>query len=183
MNDVELGRQALIYFHNASLKYSEYGSKSIEDFIGLYGAKAQIYMDGIGGLIRELKLSDGQVQSVMKTLAEKTKGKIPKDHQAYMNALGNKAGEISYLDLSKTVITEVASKVTEGAVALGDSVMTSMSWLTKLLPFLLIGGVVFYIYSFSKNNSTVSKETMDSLKGAAKRTAAKIKEKVKKAKA
>lgn len=180
MTDIELGKDAFRYFHNESTKFSSY-KYSFAEFYALYGNKADIYADGVGGLIRETSISSSDVRKAMEGLADQAKGRIPKDHQDYMRALGAKAGAINYLDLSVSVAKDVATATIDGAVKVGDSVLTSLSWLTKLLPFLVIGGVIFYIYSFSKNNSTVSKETVDKIKRKAKSVTENVKAKVKKA--
>lgn len=183
MTDIERGTQALTYFHNSSLRFQAYENRSFNDLLALYGKKAPIYLDGVGLAINANVLSDAQVKQSMIALATKSQGRVPKDHQDYIKFLGNTAAQINYLDLSASVAKEVASTVVEGAVAAGDSVRTTLSWLTNLLPFLVIGGVIFYIYSFGKNNSTVSKETIDSIKKGAAQAKAAVKARLKKAKA
>ncbi|KYG65266.1 hypothetical protein AZI87_11975 [Bdellovibrio bacteriovorus] len=179
--DLELGKQALKYFHNRSTRYSAYGNRTYEELYAVYGKKADIYADGIGLAISANNMSQGDVIKAMEGLADVAQGRIPKDHQEYIKALGNKASQINYLDLTTTVAKDVGTTVLDGTVTFGNSVITSMSWLTSLLPFLLIGGVIFYIYSFGKNNSTVSKETMDSIKKKVKEGTAAVKARVKKA--
>ncbi len=177
MTDLEYGRQALTYFHNASLKFAAYGGRSFEDLLALYGNKANIYADGIGFAISSTGLSDSKVKTAMETLAKKTQGNIPKDHQAYINALSNKAQEINYLDMTAKVATGVAKDVTSGAVALGDSVITSAKWVTTLLPVIAVGAVIFFIYSHTKGSSDGLRDVM---RAAAKKGAAAVKRKVSK---
>jgi hypothetical protein len=179
MTDIEQGREALRFFHNASVGYAAYSPTSLDELAELYGKKRDIYLDGIGMVIRETGLSTYKVQDAMIALAKRSQGKIPRDHQGYINALGNKASEVSYLDLSKTVAANVAAQVVDGTVSVGNSVIKTGTWFFNLLPILFIGGVVFYIFSFGKNNSTISTEAIKRAKDKVKKTSAAVKAKIK----
>jgi hypothetical protein len=158
MTDIEQGREALRHFHNASIKYDAYNFENLDELTSVYGNKRDIYLDGIGMLIRETGISSYAIESAMQELAKKSEGKIPKDHQGYMNALGNKAGQVSYLDLSKVVAEDVARQATDGLVSIGNSVTTSLSWLTKILPFLVVGGAVLFV--LKNTNQKVGTDTI-----------------------
>lgn len=137
MTDIETGKKALTYFHNASLKYPAYGGRSFEDLLSLYGKKASIYLDGVGFAINANALSDSKVKSSMETLAKKSQGRIPKDHQAYIAAIGNSAAQVSYLDLTASVAKDVAITVAEGAQAVGDNVISTLKILNYVWPLAL----------------------------------------------
>lgn len=138
MTDIERGRQAVTYFHNASLGFSEYGGRSLSDLLALYGKKADIYLEGIGLAIHVNGLSDSKVKTAMIALANNSRGRIPKDHQAFIAALGNEAAKVSYLDLSATVAKDVVVSVAEGAQAVGDNVIGTLKILNFVWPFALL---------------------------------------------
>lgn len=167
MTDLEAGKTALQYFHNGSTDYEAY-KLSFEELIANYGKKADIYMDGIGMTIRHLELSQSAVREAMFALADKAQGKIPKDHQDYIRFLGNRAAEINWLEFAVEVGKETASQTVHGLATFGESVKTTLSWFTTLLPYLAIGGVVFYIYSFSKGSASSSTEGLNALTKAVK---------------
>lgn len=171
MTDIELGREALRHFHNASIKYSVYEPENLDELVELYGKKRDIYLDGVGMVIRENGMSQHAVETAMKNLAAKAQGKIPRDHQGYVYALGNKAGQISYLDLSATVAVDVATAAAKGAQQVGGSVLTTLSWLTALLPYLAVGGVIFYILSFG-DVKTVANKVITKVKRKTKKATA-----------
>lgn len=151
MSDIELGKAALSHFHTASTKYSAYQFKSVSELIAAYGKNADLYLDGVGMVISLNNLSDRQVQSAMMNLAIKSQGKVPKDHQGYNNALGNKAGEISYLDLTKTVVKDVVTESVDGLAKLGDSLQVILKVVTVALPF--VAGYIAYKYVIAKGKS------------------------------
>jgi hypothetical protein len=151
MNDIAIGKQALSYFHNASLRYSAYPVKSLEGLLALYGSKADIYADGIGLAIRVNEMSDRQVSFAMENLALASQGKVPKDHQGYTNALGNVAGTISYLDLTKQVVKDVIVESAEGLANFGDGLKTIMSIGVAVMPVVAIW--LAYKYLLAKGKS------------------------------
>jgi hypothetical protein len=143
--DTQTGMDALLIFHNQSARYPAYQGRSFEDLLGVYGKKAEIYAEGIGLAIRVNNMSWGSVRMAMEGLANKAQGRIPKDHQEFIKYLGNQAAEINWIDLTKTVVTEVSAQVVAGAQNVGNSVLTSFSWVLKILPFLVVGGVIYYV--------------------------------------
>lgn len=147
MTDIEQGREALRFFHNASLKYDAYTPGSFDDLLSYYGKKRDIYLDGIGMVIRENAMNPYVVQGAMEKLARTAQGKIPKDHQGYISALGNQAGQINWLDLSATVAVETATQVVAGAQAVGDNVVSSLKVLNWVWPIALFGFLGLWYFS------------------------------------
>lgn len=172
--DTQTGIDAIKIFHNSSVRFSAYG-KSWDDLKSIYGNKFEIYAEGVGLAINSTGASRDQVEEAMIDLASAAKGRIPKDHQEYIKAIAGQVSQISYIDLSKTVAKETIVAVGDGLVKVGESVKTTLSWVLTLLPYLVIGGIVFYIYSFGKNNSTISAGAMADLKDMAKAAKAKVK--------
>ncbi|HRO67173.1 MAG TPA: hypothetical protein PL182_06395, partial [Pseudobdellovibrionaceae bacterium] len=46
--DQQTGLRALLFFHNASLKYPAYGMRTTDELLASWGTKGMIYADGIG---------------------------------------------------------------------------------------------------------------------------------------
>nr|BFD59652.1 hypothetical protein CKG001_17590 [Bdellovibrio sp. CKG001] len=142
MTDIEIGREALRHFHNASLKFDSYEPDSLDELISYYGKKKDIYLDGVGMVIRENNMSQHAVEGAMQTLAKQAQGRIPKDHQGYVSALGNQASKISWLDLTSTVAVETVSTVAKGAQSLGDNVVSTLkvaNWIWPIALFAFVG--------------------------------------------
>jgi hypothetical protein len=147
MNDIELGRQALKYFHDRSLLLwgNTYKVSSVDALINLWPEKKRnIYLEGIGLAISVNNMSDFDVRSAMQLLAQNAKGNIPADHQSYTKYLGGQAGSINFLDLTATVAKETAIKVVEGAQAVGDQLIAT----GKILNFLLPVAIIYSVYQW-----------------------------------
>lgn len=153
-NDTQTGLAALQTFHNSSLKYPAYTPRSFDEFLSLYGKKGLVYAEGLGLAINQVGLEPPKVNAAMNSLADQAQGRIPKDHNAYFGALKG-VSNISYLDLTKTVLADVVTSVSTGAQAVGNSVMTSATWLTKLLPVILIGGVLLVVLNYSGSTKAI----------------------------
>ena len=147
MTDIEQGREALRFFHNYSLKYDAYTPESLDDLLNMYGKKRDIYLDGIGMVIRENAMSPYTVEGSMAKLARTAEGKIPKDHQGYISALGNQAGQINWLDLTATVVTETTSQIVSGVQAVGDNVVSTLKIANWLWPIALFAFLALWYQS------------------------------------
>ncbi|MBX2986488.1 MAG: hypothetical protein KF802_01195 [Bdellovibrionaceae bacterium] len=167
-SDTQAGLQALLFFHNASLQYPDYKPKSTDELLAAYGSKGLIYAEGLGLAINSSKLSSQQVQTGMEGLAKTAQGRLPRDHNDFFNALRG-ATSISYLDLTKTVLGDVISATASGAQTLGNSILTSLSWLTSLLPFIVIGGALLYAINASGGTKHLVKDVKEVVEKARKR--------------
>lgn len=160
--DHQRGLQAFQSFHNASLEFSAYTPRTFDEFMALYGPKGLIYAEGLGLAINSNSIEPSKVNSAMSALAKQAQGRIPKDHNAYFGAL-NGVSNISYLDLTKTVLGDVAGAVSTGAQAVGTSVVTSLSWLTKLLPFLAVGGALLLVLNYTGSTKAIISEAAQAI--------------------
>lgn len=142
---IEKGSDALMYFQNRAIQYENYGL-SFDDLKRTLGTEKQIpiYLEGFGDLIDQLELSDGRVKSAMEGLADAGKGKVP-TRQAIFDALGGKASEISWIDLTTTVAAETAKQVAQGAQAVGETVIDTAKSLNAIIPIMLVGALVFIL--------------------------------------
>lgn len=163
---IDVGREAFKYFHNHASRYDAYENKTMNEALAIvsrYGRPyvsgeldlkvESIFLDGFGFAILELEhdglLEQSGVIKVMEDLADKAEGKLPTAN-SFFNAIKDKASNPSYIDIAKKVIPDVANQVVQGAAAVGESVIETGKWLTGLLPFLVVGAVVFVVYSKSK---------------------------------
>lgn len=148
MNDMQAGQNAMRVFWEYSKRFPGAPS-SFAEFYSLYGKKADIYADGLGMAIRVNNMPERQVIAAMENLAIKAQGQVPKDHNAYFAAISGEAGKISYLDLTKTVVADVASDVVAGAQSLGDNLIGVLKVANFVLPFALI----YFGYLYLKKTS------------------------------
>lgn len=144
--DVKVGRDAMIFFHNASARYSTY-KLTFDELMATYGKKADIYAEGIGMAIRFNNISPSSVRKAMEGLANTAQGRIPKDHQDYINALQGEAKKINWLDLTSAIAKETLTQSAQGLATFGNQVTSTLSTLTFLLPFLVVGAVLFVFSS------------------------------------
>lgn len=162
--DHNAGLSALLFFHNASLKYPSYDRKTTDELLAAWGGRGMIYAEGIGLAINSTGMSTQQVQAAMESLAKTAQGRIPKDQNDFFNALNGQLSNISYVDLIKTVASETASQIATGAQAVGDSVITSFSWLTKILPFLAVGGALLFVLNYTGGAKTIAAAAKSAVK-------------------
>ena len=156
MTDLQLGTTALKAFWSWSKSfYPTSFTYTFDQFLALYGKKKDIYADGIGGAIRETDLSSSKVESSMRVLAQRSGGKIPKDHNQYIMAFSDQAAKINYLDAIVFTATESIGDIANGAAELGDSLITTGKIINFLLPAL---GVIFVLFWFnSKTDGSLGK--------------------------
>lgn len=148
MSDFEQGKKALEMFYNYSKDYPNFPA-SFSDFAALYGKKFEIYCDGLGLAINTNNLSNTQVSIAMKNLSDQARGKIPKDHNSYFAAIQGQAGKISYLDLTKTVVSDVVETTLDGAQSLGNNLIGILKIANFALPFV----AVYFGYLFLKKHA------------------------------
>lgn len=141
--DTQTGTNALQVFHGYSVKYPSYGL-TWDEFKAAYGKKFEIYAEGIGLAINSAGISSSRVDSAMKSLSQKTQGKVPKDFNPYINELTGVATKINYLDLTTSVLADTAMEVTEGVVSFGDNVRATLGALNFLFPVVIVLGVLYY---------------------------------------
>lgn len=145
-SDFNSGREALLAYHNRSTIFSNYNF-TFNEFLNQYGSKAEIYQKTIGLNIRLNELSTTDVRKTMDGLADIGQGRVP-EKTDIIKALGLTAQQIgierSSFDFTGFV-GAVTSDIVGGAQEVGNSIITSASWILKLLPFLVVGALVFIV--------------------------------------
>lgn len=137
MTDIEVGKEALKYFHNRSTRYSAY-NLSFDGLLSTYGKKADIYAEGIGLVISSNQYSMDLIRKSMEDLADVAKGRVPKDHQEYIKYIQNRGSQINWLDLTATVAKDVAVQAAEGLQSVGDNVLSTLKILNFVWPIALL---------------------------------------------
>jgi hypothetical protein len=160
---VPLGREAFKYFHNQSSKYDAYNNMTQDQALNIvasYGRphvsddldaqKVSIFLDGLGTAIAMCEdsgsIDSSGIQSAMEDLANKSQGQLPSPN-SFFSIIGNRASNPSFITIAEMTAPAVAQEVVQGAVAVGNSVITAGSWLTSLFPVVAVGVVLFIVYS------------------------------------
>lgn len=145
-NDIDRGREGLMYFHNESLKYPNY-TLNFEDLLLAVGKQNQdIWLDGFGFAINANEMSTSKLKMAMEALAHKTQGNIPSNNNTFFKALSDAKMELSPLDYIKAtpeVLFESAKDIGAGVKEFGDSTITTLKSLNAILPLAIVGGVLF----------------------------------------
>lgn len=157
MNDLERGRKVFQSFYRWSVHYyPKTFNFSFDVFLRKYQPnekKMNIILDGIGGAIRETKISDARVENAMMKLALSSRGKMPANYQDFFKYLSGEAVKINWIDAAAFVTVETGKDLIRGSAAIGDSILTAGKALNSILPLLLIGGVLIFAFSWL-NRST-----------------------------
>lgn len=148
------GREAIMYFHNASLTYSNYNLTLDALIDQVSKGKPSIFLEGFGFAIEQLNtdgfFSGNLVRNSMEKFAARAQGRVPDNMSAFFNALSNEATQVNWVDATGYVAKDVAVQVGDGLVQVGETVTTTLQGLGLVLPFLVIGAVVFIVVNKSK---------------------------------
>lgn len=161
--DQQSGLKALQTFYNSSLKFPAFDFRTFDEFFDVYGSKGIIYAENLGKSIRWSETQPESVKAAMESLAKTAQGRVPRDANDYFNALRGEVSNVSYLAAIKETVADVAG----GVQTFGNAVITSASWVTKLLPFLVIGGVLIFFANSTGTTATIAKAIKSRRKKAA----------------
>lgn len=151
-NDIDIGRASLIAFHNQSTKFDNYNytfNQMIE--IASHG-KPSVFLDGFGMAVRTTGIRESKLDDIMIDLANKSKGQIP-SMNTFFSSLSSGASNLTFSDYlleSPTIVKNVAVDLGKGAVEVGNSIIDTGKSLTVILPILLVGGLIFFVYNKTK---------------------------------
>lgn len=150
MTDIEIGRKVFKAFHdwNKTFNSTAY-TLSFDEFLNSYGKKKDIYLDGIGGAVREAGMSDYAFGQAMRSMALQSKGKIPKNPLDMIKYLQDEATQINWVDAVAYTVVESAKDIGSGAVAVGDSLLTTAKIINFLLPVI---GLLFVYFWLNKKS-------------------------------
>lgn len=146
MSDLELGKKVFRSFWNWSKTF--YGNSfdyTFEEFLNFYGKKLNIYLDGIGGGVREAQLSDSKIDAAMRALAKDSMGKVPSNPLQMFKYLSNEATKVDFVDAAIFVTKESVIDVIKGTEAIGSSIITTGKMLTYIFPAIVLILVFFWL--------------------------------------
>lgn len=153
---MDRGSMILLEFHLASLGFSDYKIE-FEDLIKYYGKKAPFMLEGIADSVDLIGFSDTKAKEYMKRFAKDMKGKIPENWQSYQFAFSKYASNPKWYEAIPYVTAETAKTIGSGIVTHGRQVLKTLEMYNKFLPWLLLGGVGFFIYSMGSKVKRVIK--------------------------
>lgn len=142
-------RKALLFFHNKSLSYSGYKITFDQLLTALYKTNASKNLPILDRAILNSELNETEIKKIFEGLAMQGQGRIPKSANTFFDALIGEAGSVSWVDVKVEAIQAVKD-VSNVVVDAGQSVLTSFKALTFILPFLVVGVVVYIVYSKTK---------------------------------
>lgn len=146
--EIELGREGLSYFHNASIAYPNYGLNFDSLLAAVGGFNSNYFLGGFGSTIMLLKnnnnFSTSDLRSAMQALAKQAQGRIPESPiGTFSSALSNQSTKFSFISAAKFTVVESAKTVASGAQSLGDTLITSAKIIQLLIPLSIVGVVIF----------------------------------------
>lgn len=153
MSDQEIGFRVLKSFHRWSAYYNKSTFKlTYDQFLKALQPdtkKLNILADGLGGGVREVGLTDKQIDDAMSSLAITSRGRIPSRFTDFFNYLQNEGLKINWIDAAAFTVKESAKDVLSGAESVGKSLILS----GKILNFILPGIVIFYAFHAINKNT------------------------------
>lgn len=155
MESIEKGREALLYFYNASKKFSNFNysfDRMLEVVSGSPKA-VQFFLDGMGTAIIEIQkddfLADSKVKKAMENLANLSKGNLP-NKSYFFSALSQEAQNVTFIEAIPTVVIGSAAEIVNGAQAVGDALIDTGKIVTKIFPFVTIIALLFILKEKTK---------------------------------
>ncbi len=160
VDDMSRGRAALAYFNNEMLQKFDYSMSLDELLLYVDGGRqdrADIFTQGIGKAINDAGMKEYQVKSAMTDLADLSGGRTPNNRDVFYKALYDRAGEITAADwvteapsIAADTVVQAAGDVSSAAQAGAAAVTSTASILTGIFPVVVVGAVLFVVFSRSK---------------------------------
>jgi len=151
-DQINRGREALKYFHNASVKYPAY-NLSFNDLIDRVGGpepKGSIFLEGLGfayeTLENDSQIDPGRLKLSMERLADKAQGRLPSSNQAFFGALRDEAITTNFLDAAAFVGLETAKSVGSGFVQVGEAVTDTLKSVGMIGPLVVVGALLYIVF-------------------------------------
>ena len=147
--DEERGRLILSHFHNYSVKhYSSVYSMSFDTLIRTIQKKkgALFFLEGLGFAANSIPMDDEDAEDAMVRLAKAAQGRVPENWNTFIKALSDQAQEIKWDDLIVTVGGEVATKVGDGLVEVGNVTLDTFKSIGAILPLAVVSALGFFLY-------------------------------------
>lgn len=147
-NDIKRGKDALMYFHNASIKFPSYDI-SFERLIQILAEKSHDqFLSGFGFAIVSAEISERDVRAAMERLALKAKGQIPARWVDFFNALNKDPSGFSFEAVGATIKGSL-SDIGSGFKKVGDisiETLKNAGSLVTYLPYVAFAGVIAFVW-------------------------------------
>lgn len=151
MNSVDVGRQALTYFYQASKKYLvfNYTFDQMLEIIAGSPKAVQFFLDGVGTAIIEIQRDDlfltgNGVKTAMTKLADVSKGQLPKKEYFY-SAISTEASNVTFIQALPSVIKGTTEELVKGAQEVGNTLIDTGKILNLLFPFVAVAAVLYIV--------------------------------------
>lgn len=152
---IEVGREALTHFYNASKKFTafNYSFDQMLEIISGSPKAVQFFLDGIGTAILEIQKDDfltgNSVKAAMTKLADVSKGYLPRKEYFY-SALSTEAADVTFIQALPSVISGTATELVKGAQEIGNTLIDTGKIITMLFPFVAIAALLFIVKEKTK---------------------------------
>jgi hypothetical protein len=173
--DYNMGIELLQVFHNRAKEYDAY-KFSFEDLLNSIDPRAEIQKIKVQGIGLAYYIQDrdfltlDEAKETMVALADMGQGQVPAKVQAYSDALGKKAGDVSFMDAIGYTATQTVKELASGAEK-GVEVLQSVGegaintgkaayYVSKILPVAIPVGLVVFGYLYLKKNTSLLKKVI-----------------------
>lgn len=156
VNDIDRGREAMVYFHNEMMRFEVYRARrmSVEQLIDTVGGKSpESFLDGLGLAINSIEMRDAQVEDAMERLAMKAQGQLPSNQSVFFKALSDRMQDISagdFVRAAPTIAKDTAVTAVKGIAQVGEAVIDTGKSLLAVGPILIVAAVIFIGYSYTR---------------------------------
>lgn len=140
--NIKRAREALSYFHNKSVSYSNYHITLDELLVKINRDKignVQNFLNFYGKAILDSGLLTADIKIIMENLADQGQGRIPSDSNVFFEALIYQVRNINWTE----VVKDTALDVAEGVQSFGENVSFTLKGLNAIFPFIVIGGLMY----------------------------------------
>ena len=150
-SQIQKGREAMLIFHNASVKYSNYHLNFDELLNTVSKGHPTIFLEGFGFAIEQVEndswFGSSKVRDAMNELAANAMGKIPSNQNSFFKALSDEFQKIEFVDAASFVVVDSGKTIIKGAQEVGDTLITTLKGIGFIFPIVVIGGLLFISYS------------------------------------
>ena len=142
VNYIDKAREAMIYFHNQSARFSNYDISFDDLLVKINRDKAANvtpFLNNFGRSLAASELSAADIKNIMENLAKQGQGRIPSDANVFFQSLISEVQNISWVQ----VVKETAGDIADGVQAFGENVNFTLKGLNAIFPFIVIGGLAY----------------------------------------
>ena len=153
VNEIEIGRAALLEFHNMSCKFPIYTIK-FEELIAKVGGKfPDIFLEGFGFAIVQAGANNSQVHDAMAALVQQGQGRIPANKTVFFQAISNRTSNLTagdWVSLAPAIAADVTGEVIKGSAEIGNALIDTGRSLLAVGPLALVCAAGFILLMRTK---------------------------------